>query len=292
MAFRTVIISTHSKIEYSLDYLVYRTTDTEKRIHLDEVSTVIFETTNISITTRLLVELIKRKINVIFCDVEHNQSAQLYPLYGAHNSLSKITEQLNWDNKIKGDVWKEIVKHKIYGQRAVLSKYGRVKESTSLLDEYINDVDIDDISNREGHAAKVYFNSLFNEKFTRSDDSKINMVLNYGYSLILSLFNRAIVTSGYLTQIGIHHKNEFNHFNFSCDLMEPYRPFIDKIACECYLSKKFSKEDVLSIFQSEIFIDNSHQNLVNSINIYANSIFNALNFKDIRKIKFPSYNDL
>lgn len=292
MAFRTVIICTHSKIEYSLDYLVYRTTETEKRIHLDEISTIIFETTNISITTRLLVELIKRKINVVFCDEEHNPLAQLESLYGAHNSLNKINEQLGRNEKIKGEVWKEIVRNKIYGQKTVLNKFGRVKENALLLEEYLNEVEIGDKTNREGHAAKVYFNSLFNEKFARSDDSGINMILNYGYSLILSLFNRSIITSGYLTQIGIHHKNEFNHFNFSCDLMEPFRSFIDKIACECYLSKKFSKEDVLSIFQSKIFIDNSHQSLTNSINIYANSIFNALNLKDVRKIKFPSYNEL
>ena len=121
MAFRTVIISTHSKIEYSLDYLVYRTTETEKRIHLDEISTIIFETTNISITTRLLVELIKRKINVVFCDEEHNPLAQLESLYGAHNSLNKINEQLGRNEKIKGEVWKEIVRNKIY-ERSILTR--------------------------------------------------------------------------------------------------------------------------------------------------------------------------
>ena len=94
MPFRTVIISTHSKIEYSLDYLVYRTTEAEKRVHLDEISTLIFETPNISVTTRLLIELVKRKINVIVCDEEHNPLAQLEALYGAHNSLNKISISL------------------------------------------------------------------------------------------------------------------------------------------------------------------------------------------------------
>ena len=166
MAFRTVVISSHSKIEYSLNYLIYRTAEIERRIHLDEISTIIFETANISITTRLLIELVKRKVNVIFCDEAHNPLAQLDALYGAHNSLGKIKEQLKWSSDIKGKIWSEIVKHKIYGQRVVLSKYGREKENARQLDLFLSDVKSEDITNREGHAAKVYFNSLFYENYS------------------------------------------------------------------------------------------------------------------------------
>lgn len=114
MAFRTVVISTHSKIEYSLEYLIFRTVDIEKRIHMGEISTIIFETTNISVTTRALTELIKRKVNVIFCDEEHNLLAQLNSLYGSHDNPKKIKQQIERKDDTKIKVWKAIVEHEIF----------------------------------------------------------------------------------------------------------------------------------------------------------------------------------
>lgn len=248
MAFRTVVISTHSKMEYSLEYLIFRTVDIEKRIHMDEISTIIFETTNISVTTRALIELIKRKVNVIFCDEEHNPLARLNSLYGSHDNPKKIKQQIERKDDTKIKVWKAIVEHKILGQAEVLHKYCREKENFRLLEEFSRHVDLDDVTNREGHAAKVYSNSLFNEGFSRNDNSEINGMLNYGYSLVLSTFNRSISSFGYLTQCGIHHKNEFNSFNFSCDLMEPFRPFVDAIVSKCYQERKLKKDKLFLYF--------------------------------------------
>ncbi len=292
MAFRTVVISSHSKIEYSLEYLVFRTIDGVKRIHLDEISTVIFETTNISITSSILIELVKRKINVIFCDEKHNPIAQLNALAGSHISFKRIIEQIEWKNETKDLVWKEIVKAKIRGQSIVLEKYGREKENYKLLDDYINDVEVGDITNREGHAAKVYFNSLFHENFSRAEDCNINAILNYGYSIILSLFNRVVISSGYLTQLGIHHKNEYNQFNFSCDLMEPFRPFVDIIACNLKDEKDNVKDKIVEILAKEIQIGGMKQSFTNAINIYTYSVIDALNNNNPSKIKFPESYDI
>ena len=292
MAFRTVVISSHSKIEYSLEYLVFRTVDGVKRIHLDEVSTVIFETTNISITSSILVELVKRKINVIFCDEKHNPIAQLNALAGSHISFKRIIEQIEWKNETKDLVWKEIVKAKIRGQSIVLEKYGRERENYKLLDEYINDVEVGDVTNREGHAAKVYFNSMFHNDFSRAEDCIINTILNYGYSIILSLFNRVVISSGYLTQLGIHHKNEYNQFNFSCDLMEPFRPFVDIIACNLKDEKDDIKNKIIEILAKEIQIGGMKQSFTNAINIYTYSVIDALNNNNPNKIKFPESYDI
>ncbi len=292
MAFRTIVISSHSKIEYSLNYFVFRTTSGTKRIHLDEISTVIFETTNISITSSILIEMLKRKINIVFCDEKHNPLGQLNSLYGSHNSFKKIVEQMQWGEQIKGEIWARIVKQKIYGQSVVLEKHGRDPSKHSLLKTYIPDVLFGDESNREGHAAKVYFNSLFYEGFSRSDDSNINVILNYGYSIVLSLFNRALVSSGYLTQLGIHHKNEFNQFNFSCDLMEPFRPYVDAFAKRLENETDNIKEKITEILKLEILINNTNQSFVNSINIYVYSVIDALNKGDASKIKFPESYDI
>ena len=292
MAFRTVVISSHSKIEYSLNYFVFRTIDGIKRIHLDEISTVIFETTNISITSSALVEMLKRKINIIFCDEKHNPFGQLVSLYGAHNSPKRIKEQISWTETNKGVVWQEIVRNKIRGQYKVLTKFGRDITKTILLENYFKEVDFNDITNREGHAAKIYFNFLYHEGFSRTEDCNINLILNYGYSLILSLVSRAIVAAGYLTQLGIHHKNDFNEFNFACDLMEPFRPYVDIYAKRLENETENIKDKIKEILNEEIPINGQTHTFINAINIYCNSVFDALNKGDANLIKFPESYDI
>lgn len=286
MAFRTLVISSHSKIEYSLNYFVFRNAEGVKRVHLDEVSTVIFESTNISITSSILVEMLKRKINIIFCDEKHNPLGQLSLLSGAHNNYKRIVEQLNWSNKTKELLWQEIIKHKIISEAETLKKYN-LSEKSNLLLSYAAEVQGNDCTNREGHAAKVYFNCIFYEGFSRGDDSKINIFLNYGYSILLSLFNRAVVAGGYLTQLGIHHKNEYNQFNFSCDCMEPFRVLVDQFAKQMYLENESNKDKMLDLLKCEISICGKMQTLNNAIIIYTNSIFDSLNNNDVGKIKFP-----
>ena len=95
--------------------------------------------------------------------------------------------------------------------------------------------------NREGHAAKVYFNSLFGKGFSRDDMSSVNAALNYGYGILLSNFNKEIVADGYLTQLGIKHINEYNPFNLTCDLMEPFRVLVDEIVYN-NIEKTFDKD--------------------------------------------------
>ena len=122
MAFRTLIIDTHSKVEYSLEYLVFRTPETIKRVLLDEVHTIIFQSTAISVTTSLLAELVKRKIKVIFCDEKKNPISELYSYYGAHNTSGRIFEQLSIKEESKGIIWKRIVEEKIKNQAISLRK--------------------------------------------------------------------------------------------------------------------------------------------------------------------------
>ena len=289
MAFRTVVIDTHCKLEYSLNYFVYRTADEIKRILLDEIHTVIVNTTAASITTDLLCELSTRKIKVVFCDEKANPTSELIPYYGSHDCTKRIIEQTNWSTSIKGRVWSEIIKEKIRNQSKILRKVGKEELSSQLLN-YCDEVVFDDKTNREGHAAKVYFNNVFGEGFKRADNSYINAALNYGYSIILSQFNRTICSSGYLTQIGIHHKSENNQFNFSCDLMEPFRPIVDKIALST--SEKTFKKNMIEITAMEIEINGKKYSFSQAVSIYFNSVINALTHDDINLISFPNDYDL
>lgn len=287
MAFRTILVDSHSKLEYSLSYLVFRTPDAVKKILLEEVHTIIISSTAVSLTTSLLNELVKRKIKIIFCDEKHNPSSKLMPIYGNGNSSKRIREQIGWSKDTSEEIWKIITKRKIMNQARFLNERGKI-EHVRALKEFADAVEPGDPTNREGHAAKVYFNHAFFDVFTRDKDCFINACLDYGYTILLSEFNRAIVAAGYLTQLGIHHKSEFNDFNLSCDFIEPFRFIVDRMAFSLAEGSDFKKA-MIGMLGSDVLQLGKAQTLSNAITIYCNSLFTALNTGDVTKIAFIEY---
>lgn len=286
MSFRTVVIAKRCKLDYKMNYLEVRKEDT-KRILLDDIHTIIIENPAVSFTGCLVEALMEKKIKVIFCDSKRNPQSELVPYYGSHDCARKIKTQIGWDETLKGEVWTIIVKEKIRKQADFLEELKQI-EAASMLREYIDEMEYRDVTNREGHAAKVYFNALFGKDFTRNEDNPINAALNYGYSLILSTINREVTANGYLTQLGFFHDNMFNQFNLSCDLMEPFRILVDRYVYR-NLFLEFSvdeKHKMLEILQQEIGISNTRQVLGNGIKIYVRSVFEAINEKDLSLITF------
>lgn len=288
MSFRTVVIDSHSKLEYSLEYLIFRTAESTKRILLNEVHTIVISSTAVSITTSLIAELSKRKIKLIFCDEKKNPISEVIPFYNSHNSSKKIMEQAKWDDKTKDLIWQRIIKEKINNQAKSLFRKNKM-EPYSILVDYSNNVELGDITNREGHAAKIYFNNIYFKGFSREIDCDINSYLNYGYTILLSQFNRTIVSLGYITQLGIHHINEFNQFNLSCDFIEPFRFIIDDEVEK--IDKENWKDQIVNLLSKEVLIDGKNQTVVNAISIYCSSVFQAIKNKDVSLIKFIQ-NDL
>lgn len=286
MSWRTVVISRICKLDYKMGYMVIRSEDT-KRILLDEISVLILENTAISITGCLLAELTAKKIRVVFCDEKRNPSAELVPLYGCHDCSAKIKKQMSWTDELKGYIWTEIVSEKIRKQAELLNEIGKTDEA-EMLKDYIISIEFNDATNREGHAAKVYFNALFGLEFTRSADCVTNAALNYGYSIILSAFNREVTANGYLTQLGLFHDNMFNFFNLSCDMMEPFRVLVDrKIKAEDYaLLGPEEKHSIVSLLNDTVEIDGNKHTVLNAIKLYCRSVFEALNDGDASEIKF------
>ena len=157
-----------------------------------------------------------------------------------------------------------------------------------MLEQYIGEIQIRDKTNREGHAAKVYFNALFGMSFTRSMEHPINAALNYGYAIILSLVSREIVSNGYLTQLGLFHDNMFNQFNLASDLMEPFRILIDRKVHDLQ-PDKFEHEEkmiLVNVLNQEVTMDDKNQYVYNAIKIYCKSIFDALNENDVSLIRY------
>lgn len=285
MSWRIVVISKRAKLDYQLGYLVVRNEEVTK-IHLSEISTILIESTAATVTTSLLAELTKKKIKVIFCDEKRNPSSELVGYYGSHDTSNKVRKQIQWSRHSKEAIWTEIVTEKIRKQKELLKNLG--KEEAGLLEAYLQEIGWNDETNREGHAAKVYFNALFGMTFTRTADCPENAALNYGYSILLSAFAREIVASGYITQLGLFHDNMFNQFNLGSDLMEPFRPLVDYIV-RSLMPQKFEREEkleILRILQQEVTIAGRREVVNNAIKIYCKSVFDALNENDTSLIKF------
>lgn len=276
MSFRTVVITKQSKISYKNRFLVVKQENDEKYIHLSEIDTIIIDSISVSISSYLLKEISDNKINIIFCDEKHNPFGELKSYYLAHNSSKKIIMQSKWSQKKKDELWQLIVKNKITNQALLLNKIK--SKNYNLILSYISDVVIGDKSNREGHAAKIYFNSLFTKKFVRNENDDINSALNYGYAILLSNFNKEIVSNGYLTQLGIHHKNEFNPFNLSCDFMEPFRIIIDNFVWS-NKDREFNinyKMGIIDIFNTKFKYNSKQYILKDIIKLYTKNIFDHL----------------
>lgn len=289
MSWRTVVISNRAKLDLQMGFLVVRGERTTK-IHIGEIATLLIESTAVSLTASLLAELTKRKVKVIFCDEKRNPSSELVSFYGSHDTSNKIRKQIVWKQQAKEAIWTEIVAEKIRKQKSLLEIKGKEEEANLLL-EYLRELELNDATNREGHAAKVYFNALFGMDFTRTADNMINAALNYGYAIILSAFNREVTANGYLTQLGIFHDNMFNQFNLSSDLMEPFRVLVDWWVLKMTMTG-FGHEEkmrIVNLLNHEIEIDERTQYVSNAIKIYCKSVFDALNENDSSLIRFYKF---
>ena len=289
MSWRTVVITGCAKLDFRMDYLTVRKQDGTNRIHLSEIGILIIESTAISLTAVLIRELARHKIKVIFCDEQHNPHSELMSYYGSHDTSNKIRKQIQWSRHSKEAIWTEIVTEKIRKQKELLKNMG--KEEAGLLESYLQEIGWNDETNREGHAAKVYFNALFGMDFTRSEDNAINAALNYAYGILLSCFNREIVANGYLTQIGLFHDNMFNQFNLASDFMEPFRILADRRVKEMNPIKftHDEKMQLVYLLSDSVVIDGKQNYVSNAIKIYCRSLFDALNENDTSLIRFYKY---
>ena len=284
-----MVVSSNAKVDYKMDYITVRTLEETRRVHISEIGVLMLESTAISITAYALCELLAHKVKVILCDHQRNPYGELLPSSGSHDSTAKIRQQMEWTQAAKDAVWTEIIRAKILGQRDVLLRWQRPQ--AQLLTGYLGQIQLGDASNREGHAAKVYFNALFGKEFSRALDTPENAALNYGYGLILSAINREIAAAGYLTQLGVFHDNVYNAFNLGCDLMEPLRPLIDNevmnLRPETF--EKEHKHALIRLLQAQVRLDGKQHVLLYALRLYCASVFRALQSGKIDELRLIEY---
>lgn len=275
--FRTILVKKSSKIQVSQGYFVIYDGEKETKVYVKDVSLLLIESSRTLITMPVLLEVVKNNISMIFCDEKHNPIGTIMALNENYASSFSIYKQIEWKEEIKANIWSKIVSMKIKLQSCVLKIFE--KNNYELLLKYIDEVKDNDISNREGFAAKVYFNSLFGNDFNRNEISVINDMLNYGYSILLSCFNREIVSLGYITQIGIFHKGRTNPFNLSCDFMEVFRPIVDILAY-LNLGSYDPIKEMRKLLSYKVLLDGKERYIDDAIRVFTINIIRLLNGDD------------
>lgn len=277
MGWRTVVVNTHSKLSYKNNHLIFKDASRTELIHLSEVDILLLETTDIVLSTMLIKRLVDENILVIFCDDKRLPTAMLMPYYARHDSSLQLSNQITWSEDVKAEVWTTIIAQKILNQAMYLGDCGFFEKSQSVIDLY-NGLELFDPSNREGHAARIYFNTLFGNDFSREQDNDINAALDYGYTLILSMFTREVVVCGCMTQFGLKHANQFNQFNLASDVMEPFRPIIDRIVYENRNNDFVKiKRELFTIFSDTFLYNGKEMYLSNIVSDYTKKVIKTLN---------------
>ena len=277
MSWRTVVIKNHCKLSYKNNHLIYKTVKDTQLIHLSEIGILLLETTDISLTTMLISKLVEENILVIFCDAKRLPIAKILPYYGRNDSTLQIKKQVGWTDERKKLAWKELLYQKLQNQASYLKDQNYTEQARGI-NTLLSTLEIDDPSNREGHAARITFSTLFGTTFNREQDNDINAGLNYGYTILLSLFAREITRCGCLTQLGVGHINQFNDFNFASDLMEPFRVLVDEIIYE-NKDKEFPvmKREIFKMFDKTYHYDKSQMYLFNIARKYVRQVVDYLN---------------
>lgn len=225
LGWRSVVISQHAKLSYTSHLMVVQTRDGISEVPIEDIQLLLVSTNQAVITTALLSELAQNNTKVIFVDKKLQPCCEVSNRYPNNRSVDLLYRQFNWSSDRKAILWTKIVYQKIVNQIKVLQVYEN--DVAGLIDE-LDQIELNDLSNREAVVARKYFPLLFdNKKFSRRQFSAVNDALDYGYSILLSMVNRAIVEKGYLTYLGIHHQSNENSFNLGSDLMEPFRPVVD-----------------------------------------------------------------
>jgi CRISPR-associated protein Cas1 len=291
---RTIYIGNPSYLKLKQKQLVVQEPESKEikgTIPIEDIALLMLDHYQITISNQLLIKLQGNNVAVITCDEHHLPFGLMLPLYGHSEYSERIKYQLAASEPLKKQLWKQTVEQKIENQKALLKLYHKVSEPLS---EYQQNVKSGDTTNREGMAAQYYWKHLF-ENFSRERfGEEPNNLLNFGYAVLRSIVARALVSSGMLPVLGIFHRNKYNAYCLADDIMEPYRPFVDKLVYN-YIHTSYQdnfeltkdvKAHMLTIATQDVFIDGVVRPLFIAVTTTTASLYKCFT-GELRHIKYP-----
>ncbi len=227
MAWRGVHLTRPSRLSFADKQIVVAQEDGEVRLPIEDVAWVILDTQQVSITGTLLAACMEAGIVMVSCDAKHTPCGLAMPFHTHFRQPAIAEAQIAMSEPLKKRLWQAIVRRKIENQASVLEL--RAPDEAPAMREMMRRVRSGDPDNVEARAARHYWPRLFAD-FTRGNDAdRRNKLLNYGYAVVRAAIARALVASGFLPALGLNHASAANGFNLADDIVEPFRPFVDRI---------------------------------------------------------------
>jgi CRISPR-associated protein Cas1 len=272
-----------------------------KVVPIEDIGVLILDNQQITITQALMAKLLANNTALITCDNTHHPVGLFLNLDG-HTLQSRIFQaQIEASEPLKKQLWQQTIVAKIQNQAAVLGKQGNSGSLFNAPDKSLlnisKEVKSGDSDNSEAKAAGYYWRNLFPPflNFTRDRyGDPPNNLLNYGYAIIRAIVARSLVGSGLLPTLGIHHRNQYNAYCLADDIMEPYRPYVDKVVCDIvgmngqYLEITSNmKKQLLAIPAMDVMIDEQTSPLMNAVQRTTASLAKCYEGK-VRKILYPT----
>jgi CRISPR-associated protein Cas1 len=265
---------------------------------IEDIGVVVLDNRRITITQGLLESLLENNCAVITCDSHSLPVGLMLPLYGNSTQNERFRDQLDASQPLKKQLWQQTIKMKISNQAAALATCTGKNSPTML--RWADDVRSGDPDNVEGRAAAYYWKDLFAgidglEDFTRSREGEApNNLLNYGYAILRAIVARALVSSGMLPTLGIHHHNRYNAYCLADDIMEPYRPYVDELVYSIVKDKginnldlsKEIKAQLLSIPTLDVVIGGKRSPLMVAVTQTTASLYKCFT-GELRRIAYP-----
>nr|WP_319265719.1 type II CRISPR-associated endonuclease Cas1 [uncultured Draconibacterium sp.] len=264
-----------------------------KTAPIEDIGFLVLDHPQISFTMKLVEELSEYNVATVFCDSKHMPSSMLLPLDAHHIQSELFRAQIAASEPLKKNLWKQTIEAKVKNQAGLLDKLGKKSLQLKSISKTIKSGDSD---NREGFAARIYWNALLGSNFTRDRYGEPpNNFLNYGYILLRSAVARALAGSGLLATLGIHHRNRYNAFCLADDIMEPYRPYVDEIAYdldekypETFVLEKEHKAELLQLMTVDVKIGENKRPLMIALSQTTASLARCYAGEQ-RKIHYPVF---
>lgn len=294
LSWRIIYIAEAEEMKLYLDNLKVIKDEQEILVPLSDIHTIIVDNSRTVVSGRLINKLSEYHILLIFCDEYHMPNVFSLGLYSHYRVYGVLNQQLSWENNIRGEMWRKIVSIKIRNQKSVLEYLQKDSEVIEKMNKLSNNVLFEDETNREGHAAKIYFNELFGDDFKRErkNADAYNSALNYGYIVLRACLARTIVAYGLHPAYGIGHRNQFNAFNLADDCMEVFRPVIDLWVCltvkETDFLNQTMKQQLVRRLSSKLDIGGQKQTVLNAIELFIQSFIKGMNSHDPEMLIYPN----
>ena len=286
MSKQTITIQNPCSISIENHQLVIEQNKTEASIPLEDIYVLILETKMATVTSYALSEVVKEGIGVMICDDKHHPNGLLLPL-GAHSRHAAIVKhQLAISAPLRKRLWQKIVQQKISNQAKCLELLSLANSNN--IKNLIKDVQSGDKTNKEAHAAQIYFKNYL-PSGTRTD-SPYTAALNYGYTVLRAGIARSAVSYGWLVSRGIHHDNDLNPFNLVDDLIEPFRPVVDLMIGTKRPPETLTpeyKRYLVTVFEYCVLIDGKEYIVQNAIDEMMKSLKRAIVNNNYELLQLP-----